>query len=159
MGLSKAIMDKKTLDKLMSTLPKEYFAGDQAQTPVTNGSFAVQYLNNLAFYRAGLRPWQRGIEIGMAHGYFIIGPFVNLGPLRNTPEAATVGLLAGVALIGIFSAGGLIFGATVKPTRFDEPGDKPSAGYTELVNWHALGGVGGAGFAHALITIFGNGAI
>merc|ERR1711972_305261 len=135
---------------------KEMFAGDQCQTPVTNGRFAVNYLNNLAFYRDGLKPWQRGIEIGMAHGYFVVGPFISLGPLRNTPEAATVGLLAGVALIGIFSVGGLLFGATMKPTLFDKPGDKPSAGYTELVNWHALGGVGGAGFAHALITIFGS---
>lgn len=134
----------------------EPFAGDQCQTLVTNGRFTVQFMNAMAFYREGLKPWQRGIEIGMAHGYFIIGPFVALGPLRNTPEAATVGLLAGVALIGIFSAGGLIFGATVKPTLFDEPGKKPSSGYTELVNWHALGGVGGAGFAHALITIFGS---
>jgi len=133
---------------------KEYFAGDQVQTPVTNGSFAVQYLNNLAFYRDGLKPWQRGLEIGMAHGYFIIGPFVNLGPLRNTPEAATVGLLSGVALIMLASMGGLLFGATAKPRYFDEEGDAPASGFGELIRWHALGGIGGAGFAHALLTVF-----
>mmetsp|Transcript_80421 Transcript_80421/g.253885 ORF Transcript_80421/g.253885 Transcript_80421/m.253885 type:complete len:376 (+) Transcript_80421:66-1193(+) len=134
----------------------EMFAGDQVQTPVTNGAFATQFVNNLAFYREGLKPWQRGIEIGMAHGYFIIGPFVSLGPLRNTPEAATVGLLAGCALIGIVSVGGLLFGATVKPRLFDKEGDAPAAGYQEMINWHALGGIGGAGFAHALITVFGS---
>jgi len=135
---------------------KEMFAGDQVQTPVTNGGFAKQYLNNLAFYREGLKPWQRGLEIGMAHGYFIIGPFVVLGPLRNTPEAATVGLLAGCAVIGIVSVGGLLFGATIKPTLFDKEGDEPGAGYQEMINWHAVGGLGGAGFAHLLITVFGS---
>lgn len=134
----------------------EKFAGDQFRTPVTDGRFAKQFVNSLAFYREGLKPWQRGIEIGMAHGYFIIGPFVTLGPLRNTPEAATVGLLAGCALIGIVSVGGLLFGATIKPTLFDKEGDAPAAGYQEMINWHALGGIGGAGFAHALITVFGS---
>jgi len=135
---------------------KEMFAGDQVRTPVTEGGFAKQYLNNLAFYREGLKPWQRGLEIGMAHGYFIIGPFVVLGPLRNTPEAATVGLLAGCAVIGIVSVGGLLFGATIKPTLFDKEGDAPGSGYQEMINWHAVGGLGGAGFAHLLITVFGS---
>jgi len=132
----------------------EMFAGDQVQTPVTNGGFATQFVDNLAFYREGLKPWQRGLEIGMAHGYFIIGPFVSLGPLRNTPEAATVGLLAGCAVVGIVSVGGLLFGATIKPRLFDREGGAPAAGYQEVINWHALGGIGGAGFAHALITVF-----
>merc|ERR1719482_1490561 len=58
-----------------------------------------QFLDNLAFFRKGLKPWQRGLEIGMAHGHFIIGPFVSYGPLRNTEEAATVGLIAGIVCI------------------------------------------------------------
>eukprot|EP00438_Fugacium_kawagutii_P021282 Skav235202 [mRNA] locus=scaffold4495:16402:24522:- [translate_table: standard] len=149
---------------------KEPFAGDQVQTLLENGRWSKQYLSNLAFYReagtmalSGLKPWQRGLEIGMAHGYFLslggqgwIGPFTSLGPLRNTPEAATVGLLCGCAIVGIVSVGGLIFGSTIKPTRFDKPGDKPAAGFIEMINWHAIGGLGGAGFAHALITIFGS---
>merc|ERR1712151_67597 len=135
---------------------KEMFAGDQVRTPVTDGGFAKQYINALAFYREGLKPWQRGLEIGMAHGYFLIGPFVSLGPLRNTPEAATVGLLCGCAVVGLVSIGGLIFGTTVKPTRFDKPGDSPAAGWQEMINLHAFGGLGGAGFAHALITVFGS---
>eukprot|EP00930_Biecheleria_cincta_P104285 TRINITY_DN964_c0_g1_i2.p1 TRINITY_DN964_c0_g1~~TRINITY_DN964_c0_g1_i2.p1 ORF type:complete len:370 (-),score=62.43 TRINITY_DN964_c0_g1_i2:256-1365(-) len=134
---------------------KEPFAGDLVQTPVTDGRWSKQYIANMAFYREGLQPWQRGIEIGMAHGYFLIGPFVSLGPLRNTPEAATVGLLCGCAIVGIVSVGGLIFGTTIKPTRFDREGDKPAAGFIEMINWHALGGLGGAGFAHALLTLFG----
>jgi photosystem I subunit XI len=140
---------------LVNWRPKgELFAGDQVQTPLTHGRFAVQFIDNMAFYREGLKPWQRGLEIGMAHGYFLIGPFVAAGPLRNTPEAATVGLLCGCAIVGIVSIGGLIFGSTIKPTRFDKPGDKPAAGFIEMINWHAIGGLGGAGFAHALLTVF-----
>lgn len=132
----------------------EPFAGDQVRSPITDAPLAQWYLNNLAWYREGLAPWRRGLEIGMAHGYFIIGPFINLGPLRDTPEAATVGLVAGVALIGIASVGGLIFGSTIKPTFFDKEGQTPGEGFQELINWHALGGIGGAGFAHALLTFF-----
>ncbi|CAE8620832.1 unnamed protein product [Polarella glacialis] len=137
---------------------KEPFAGDQIVSILTDGSFGRQYVENMAFYREGLRPWQRGIEIGMAHGYFLIGPFVSLGPLRNTPEAATVGLLCGCAIVGIVSIGGLIFGATIKPTLFDKAGDRPASGFNEMINWHAVGGLGGAGFAHALLTVFGSAA-
>jgi len=134
----------------------EPFAGDLVQSVVSDGKFAKDFIGNTAFYREGLKPWQRGLEIGMAHGYFLIGPFVTLGPLRNTPEAATVGLLCGVAVVGIVSVGGLIFGSTIAPPKFDKPGATQGSGFIELVNWHALGGVGGAGFAHALLTIFGS---
>jgi len=144
----------------------EPFAGDQVRSLIVDGKFAKDFIKAMAFYRDGLKPWQRGIEIGMAHGYFIIGPFTSLGPLRNTPEAATVGLLAGIACIAAASLGGLGF-ATVQVankagppdtgvTMFDEEGKKPGSGFVELVNWHLVGGIGGAGFAHALITIFGS---
>jgi len=132
----------------------EPFAGDQVQILVRDSGFSKQFLDNLAFYRQGLKPWQRGFEIGLAHGYFIIGPFVSLGPLRNTPEAATIGLLAGVATIYAATIGGLILGTTVKPTIFDKPGQQPGEGYQEMIRWHAIGGTGGAAFAHILLTLF-----
>ena len=132
----------------------EPFAGDQIKTLVTDGRYGKQFFANWAFYREGLEPWQRGIEIGMAHGYFLIGPFVSFGPLRNTPEAATVGLLAGCAVVGIVTSGALIFSQTIRPKLFDKPGAPRASGFTELVNWHAIGGIGGAGFAHALLTVF-----
>jgi len=134
----------------------EPMAGDTVRTLITDGRFAKNFVDNWAFYREGLAPWQRGLEIGMAHGYFLIGPFTVFGPLRYTPEAATVGLLCGCAIVGLVSVGGLIFGSTIKPTRFDKPGDKPAAGFIEMINWHAVGGLGGAGFAHALLTVFGS---
>lgn len=58
------------------------------ETPVTSSPFSVSYLSNLPIYRTGIRPLFRGIEIGLAHGYFIPGPFIKLGPLRNVPDVA-----------------------------------------------------------------------
>jgi len=139
---------------LIDYRPKEPFSSS-VRTPLTEGRFSKMFIENTAFYREGLKPWQRGIEIGMAHGYFLIGPFTALGPLRDSPVAATVGLLCGCSIIGLVTCGAYIFGTTIKPTLFDKEGDEPAKGWTELVNWHALGGVGGAGFAHALLTVFG----
>lgn len=134
---------------------REYFAGDQVQTWMTSSGFARQYLGNWAFYRKGLQPWQRGLEIGLAHGYFLVGPFKSAGPLRDTPEAATVALICAAAVIGIVSSGGLLFGAVEKPTMFDREGEPKGSGFQEMINWHAFGALGGAGFAHALLTIMG----
>mmetsp|Transcript_43571 Transcript_43571/g.98128 ORF Transcript_43571/g.98128 Transcript_43571/m.98128 type:complete len:361 (+) Transcript_43571:70-1152(+) len=132
----------------------ELFAGDQIRSPISDSRFAKNFIGNTAFYREGLENWQRGLEIGMAHGYFLVGPFTALGPLRNTPEAATVGLLSACAVIGIVSVGGLLFGATVKPRAFDKDGGSAGSGFTEIINWHAVGGLGGAGFCHLLLTLF-----
>jgi hypothetical protein len=130
----------------------EPFSGE-IRTIVTEGA-GRKFMEQWAWSREGLKPWQRGLEIGMAHGYFLVGPFTITGPLRATPEAATIGLLAGAACIGLVSVGGLLFANTIRPTLFDEEGDSKGASFTKLVTWHAIGGVGGAGFAHALITLF-----
>ncbi|CAE7238703.1 psaL [Symbiodinium necroappetens] len=247
---------------------KEPFAGDQVITLTESGLFAKQFLSALAFYREGLKPWQRGLEIGMAHGDLApptrklrepsynslvksmlgrmhpvsglhgellgkrVGPVgtraEHLGLKGNTPEALHVSGFRVFSLMGAYTTGpsvlglclnlrawtpqckmreahassrehrlfitaladferlprsdcfaaalslalfplgtqcrleqdwlvstcigGLIFGSTIKPTRFDKDGDKPGAGFIEMINWHAVGGLGGAGFAHALIT-------
>ena len=60
-------------------------------TPVTTSTATKLYLGNLPIYRKGLSPLLRGLEIGMAHGYFLIGPFYILGPLRNSENALLVG--------------------------------------------------------------------
>ena len=39
-------------------------------TPVTTSTATKLYLGNLPIYRKGLSPVLRGLEIGMAHGYF-----------------------------------------------------------------------------------------
>jgi photosystem I subunit 11 len=62
------------------------FVGHLA-TPITSSAVTRALLQNLPAYRFGLTPLLRGLEIGLAHGYFLIGPFVMLGPLRDSDVA------------------------------------------------------------------------
>ncbi|OAY68877.1 Photosystem I reaction center subunit XI, chloroplastic [Ananas comosus] len=48
-------------------------------------------------------PLLRGVEVGLAHGYLLVGPFVITGPLRNTPYAGQAGSLAAAGLVVILS--------------------------------------------------------
>ena len=61
-------------------------------TPITTSAATRAILGNLPAYRSGLTPVLRGLEVGMAHGYFLMGPFVKLGPLRNSD----ISLLEGI---------------------------------------------------------------
>jgi photosystem I subunit 11 len=69
----------------MSEFIKAYnndpFVGNLS-TPVTTSTATKLYLGNLPIYRKGLSPLLRGINIGYVHGYFLLGPFVKLGPLQ-----------------------------------------------------------------------------
>ena len=79
-------------------------------TPVTTSTATKLYLGNLPIYRKGLSPLLRGLEIGMAHGYFLIGPFYILGPLRNSENALLVGLVSALGLILVLTIGLTIYG-------------------------------------------------
>ena len=63
-------------------------------TPVNSSYFSRAFLNALPAYRPSLSPNRRGLEVGMAHGFFLYGPFAITGPLRLTEYASTSGLLA-----------------------------------------------------------------
>lgn len=85
------------------------FVGHLA-TPITSSAITRSILQNLPAYRAGLTPLLRGLEIGLAHGYFLIGPFVQLGPLRNSEIALLAGFLSTIGLIIILTFGLTIYG-------------------------------------------------
>ena len=86
------------------------FVGHLA-TPITSSAATRALLQNLPAYRFGLTPLLRGLEIGLAHGYFLIGPFVKLGPLRNSEVALSAGFLSTIGLILILTLGLTIYGA------------------------------------------------
>ena len=102
----------------MSEFIKPYnndpFVGNLS-TPVTTSTATKLYLGNLPIYRKGLSPLLRGLEIGMAHGYFIIGPFYILGPLRNSENALLVGFLSALGLILILTLEKINHSAFVRP--------------------------------------------
>lgn len=68
-------------------------------TPISDSSFTRAFIGNLPAYRKGLSPILRGLEVGAAHGYFLVGPWTILGPLRETEYAAIGGLISAIALI------------------------------------------------------------
>ena len=88
------------------------FVGHLA-TPITSSAVTRALLKNLPAYRFGLTPLLRGLEIGLAHGYFLMGPFVKLGPLRNSNIALLAGFLSTVGLIVILTLGLTIYGLVV----------------------------------------------
>ena len=85
------------------------FVGHLA-TPITSSSITRSILQNLPAYRPNLTPLLRGLEIGLAHGYFLIGPFLKLGPLRDSNVALFAGFLSTIGLIVILTLGLTIYG-------------------------------------------------
>ena len=126
-------------------------------TPVNASGFTKTFINNLPAYRKGLSAHRRGLEIGMAHGYFLYGPFAILGPLRDSEYASTAGLLAAIGLVSILTVALSIYGtATVsKPTATVTTPEPPEdlgtkEGWSEFASGFLLGGCGGAFFAYFL---------
>merc|ERR1719198_1263451 len=84
--------------QLIKPLNGDPFIG-MVETPVTTAPIVVNYLSNLPAYRTGVSPLLRGVEIGLAHGFFIPGPFIKLGPLRAVEAAEVAGTLSGAGLV------------------------------------------------------------
>jgi photosystem I subunit 11 len=127
------------------------FVGNLA-TPISTSSFTRSFLSNLPAYRVGLSPLLRGLEIGMAHGYFLVGPFYKLGPLRASDVALLSGLFSSLGLIIIMSACLAIYGVV----SFEETENKDvlqsSQGWRQFTSGWLVGSIGGAIFAYTLIS-------
>lgn len=140
-----------------------YAAGDvqvgNLATPVNTSGVVEAFIRNLPAYRKGLSPQRRGLEVGMAHGYFLIGPFAKLGPLRDTDVANLAGLLATVGLIVILTICLSLYASSnpPKPVATVTTPDVPNAlstqeGWNEYTTGFLIGGIGGAGFAYLLLA-------
>jgi photosystem I subunit 11 len=121
-------------------------------TPISTSTFTRTLLSNLPAYRRGVTPLMRGLEIGMAHGYFLVGPFDKLGPLRNTEVALLSGFLSTVGLIIILTVCLLIYGNV----SFDKDDSKEllqtSEGWGQFTAGFLVGAVGGSGFAYLCLA-------
>ena len=124
-------------------------------TPVTSSAATKVFLGNLPAYRKGLSPLLRGLEIGMAHGYLLLGPFEKLGPLRHSEIALLIGFLAAVGLITILTVCLAMYGKVT----FQEV-NNDSKNTNELVNgknWNQftsgffVGSFGGVSFAYLIL--------
>eukprot|EP00958_Prasinococcus_capsulatus_P017233 scaffold1938_cov399-Prasinococcus_capsulatus_cf.AAC.26 len=80
------------------------------ETPVTSAPIVASFLAGLPAYRAGIPPLTRGVEVGLAHGFLLVGPFYKLGPLRDTDVALECGSLAAATLVIILTVCLTIYG-------------------------------------------------
>ena len=142
----------------MSEFVKPYnddpFVGNLS-TPVTTSTATKLYLGNLPIYRKGLSALLRGLEIGMAHGYFLIGPFYILGPLRNSENALLVGLLSDIGLILILTIGLTIYGLASFQDNGTLTGLESSKGWRKFTSGFVVGSYGGAIVAYVLLANIG----
>ncbi|HIK43318.1 MAG TPA: photosystem I reaction center protein subunit XI [Leptolyngbyaceae cyanobacterium M65_K2018_010] len=126
-------------------------------TPISDSAFVRAFIGALPAYRKGMAPLTRGLEIGLAHGYFLVGPEVVVGALRDYEAAPYLaGLLTAIAIVLLGTAGmgahGLV---SLKPAAEHPPGTdalKTSEGWSEMTAGFFLGGMGGAYMAYFLLT-------
>ena len=128
-------------------------------TPLNSSDFSLSFIRNLPAYRQGLSPQRRGLEVGMAHGYFLYGPFLVLGPLRNTDSADIAALLSSFGLIVILTVCLSLYASSMggKPTETVTTGEVTSdfatrEGWSEFASGFFIGGAGGAFFAYFLLS-------
>lgn len=130
-------------------------------TPVNSSGFTTAFINNLPAYRAGLSPQRRGLEIGMAHGYLLFGPFAYGSHFRNTELADFVGLISAILLVLILTICLSLYSSTGvgKPIATITTPQPPEAlgtreGWSEFAGSFLIGGMGGAVFAYILLQVF-----
>ncbi|MFS8854205.1 photosystem I reaction center protein subunit XI [Synechococcus sp. H55.7] len=114
-------------------------------TPINHASVVRLLIDWLPINRPGLSSIWRGLEIGMAHGYWLVGPFTKLGPLRNESIGLLSGFLGACGLILILTAALSLYG-TVSSQR-----NGGSQSWSELAAGFLIGGMGGAIVAYLLL--------
>ena len=126
-------------------------------TPMNASGFSKAFIRNLPAYRAGLTPNRRGLEVGMAHGYFLYGPLALLGPLRDSDVASIAGVAATIGLVMILTVamslhGSVRSGKAIATVTTPEPPEEfgTKEGWSEFASGFFVGGCGGAFFAYLL---------
>jgi photosystem I subunit XI len=132
------------------------FVGHLA-TPITSSAVTRGILQNLPAYRFGLTPLLRGLEIGLAHGYFLMGPFVKLGPLRNSDIGLLSGFMSTIGLVVILTLGLTIygiatFGQTTKEELKSETSLQTRKAWDQFKGGFFVGACGSAGFVFICLS-------
>eukprot|EP01023_Acetabularia_acetabulum_P042177 TRINITY_DN414_c0_g1_i3.p3 TRINITY_DN414_c0_g1~~TRINITY_DN414_c0_g1_i3.p3 ORF type:complete len:198 (-),score=32.32 TRINITY_DN414_c0_g1_i3:218-811(-) len=137
------------------------------ETPVTSAPIVATFLSSLPAYRTGVSPLLRGVEIGLAHGFLVTGPFIKLGPLRNVSDQAdVVGCLSGAGLILILAACLAMYGTAKFQAEGSQIGVKTltgrevprdplqtSEGWSAFTAGWLVGGLSGAAWAYVCTQI------
>jgi photosystem I subunit 11 len=124
-------------------------------TPINDSDLVNLYIRNLPAYREGLSPFMRGLEIGMAHGYFLVGPEIIFGPLRETSHGAnlsgvitaiyiTASAVLGISIFALATFQGDPRGAYNSHSQDDLRPLRTKEGWFQLGGGIFLGAMGGA---------------
>ncbi|KAA8550517.1 hypothetical protein F0562_002201 [Nyssa sinensis] len=162
----KAIQADKPTYQVIQPINGDPFIGS-LETPVTSSPLIAWYLSNLPAYRTAVNPLLRGIEVGLAHGFFLVGPFVKTGPLRNTAYAGEAGSLAAGGLVVILSICLTMYGiasfkegdSSTAPSltltgRKKEPDQLQTAdGWAKFTGGFFFGGISGVFWAYFLLYV------
>ena len=121
-------------------------------TPISDSGFTRAFIGNLPAYRKGLSPLIRGLEIGMAHGYFLVGPWTLLGPLRDSDHAYLGALISALALILVATVALSSYGSVTFQSG-DSSTDSPQTadGWSQFASGFFVGASGGACVAYFLL--------
>ncbi|MGL8333400.1 hypothetical protein NA442_22700, partial [Salmonella sp. NW596] len=119
----KAIQSEKPTYQVIQPINGDPFIGS-LETPVTSSPLIAWYLSNLPAYRTAVSPLLRGVEVGLAHGFLLVGPFIKTGPLRNTEYAGAAGSLAAGGLVAILTLCLTIYG--ISSFKEGDPSIAPS---------------------------------
>ena len=123
------------------------FVGHLA-TPITSSAITKTFLGNLPAYREGLTPTLRGLEVGLAHGYFLVGPFTKLGPLRNSEVALLAGLLSALGLIVIMTLLLSLYGSSMFKNNNRKNDFQSKKGWQQFKGGFLSGAFGSSIFAY-----------
>lgn len=149
--------------------PVKPYKGDpwlgNLSTPFNDSPIVNAYIRNLPAYRPGLTPFMRGLEIGLAHGYFLIGPQVVVGPLRETAHGAnlsglitaiyiTVSACLGISIFALATFQGDPRGTYNSHSQDDLRPLRKKEDWYQLGSGILLGSTGGAIFAYLLLENF-----
>lgn len=162
----KAIQSEKPTFQVVQPLNGDPFIGS-LETPVTSSPLIAWYLSNLPAYRTAVNPLLRGVEVGLAHGFLLVGPFVKAGPLRNTEYAGAAGSLAAGGLVAILSICLTMYG--IASFNEGEPSTAPSLtltgrkkepdqlqtanGWAKFTGGFFFGGISGVTWAYFLLYV------
>merc|ERR1719378_169129 len=152
--------------QLIKPLNGDPFIG-MVETPVTTAPIVVNYLSNLPAYRTGVSPLLRGVEIGLAHGFFLPGPFIKLGPLRAVEGTAEIaGCISAAALVVILASALSIYGAasfqrkevigikTLSGREIERDELQTSAGWEDFTSGWVVGGLSGVAYCYLCTQFF-----
>mmetsp|Transcript_18440 Transcript_18440/g.39631 ORF Transcript_18440/g.39631 Transcript_18440/m.39631 type:complete len:196 (+) Transcript_18440:78-665(+) len=133
------------------------------ETPVTSAPIVANYLSNLPAYRTGVAPLLRGVEIGLAHGFLLTGPFIKLGPLRNVEGVAEIaGCMSGAGLVLILALCLSIYGSaqfqsepplgvkTLSGRSVTRDPLQSAKGWNDFAAGFTVGGLSGVAWAYIL---------